>query len=93
MKIKVSIKPGDLPARAEDLRRVIEHVIDQHCGESEILMKARSKKIDIHSKIKQGPKKLEYKVLETSVIKSRKNVKLAKAIMLKKIDAILAEVH
>lgn len=90
MKIRVAIQPGELPARADDLRRCVEHVIEQHapgCGRDELC-----KATDPDDQIDQRPKKLDYLALETSVNRARRNVTRAQRVMLRKINAVLAEV-
>lgn len=82
MKINISIKGDELPRKANHLRKCIEHIIFQH---NEDLSKS-----DINDQINQIAKKIDYKAINTSVKKARKNVEFTKKVMLKKIDEILS---
>lgn len=101
MRIRLTVRPGELPARSDDLRRCVEHVIAQHshapgcgcgCEARGELQKALKAPPGEAKHADQRPKPLDHLVLETSVSRARRQVNRAQRAMLRKINRVLAEV-
>ena len=87
MKIEIQARPGELRTRSDDLKKIIARLVGDHCDHDHGEDLSKGQKIS--DQIDQGPRKLDYKVLQASVDAAQKNVDRVTKVMLKKFDAVL----
>jgi hypothetical protein len=80
MRIRIAARPGELAARADEVRREIERLL------SDDLCKA-----SVGGQIDQVPKKLDYPALQGSVDRAAEQAKRIRDVMLSKLLAAIGQ--